>query len=195
MRRFTLACGALLWLVLPGRAELMIESAGWQLARPIPGQQPVYQGLETLPTAPPRLVGKLRLRVVLKNRGPLEAEGIVLRYALTARLARREKTEAGAGRKEVRPSGTGGTSDTAGVWAVPFLISEQRVPKVGPNQLLAVTWDPSGSVSLPLSHYLKRMFDSGFWPDQLKLQIMLSPHPGAVEAIRTQEFILPVAKE
>jgi hypothetical protein len=47
---------------------------------------------------------------------------------------------------------------------------------------------------MPLNHYLKRTADSGFWLDQLKLQIMISPRRGDVEAITTQEIILPVKK-
>jgi hypothetical protein len=119
------------------------------------------------------MAGRLRLRIVLKNRGPQEADGLLLRYCLAARLS-------------VLGSGADG------VWAVPFLISEKRVPKIGPNQRLEVAFDPSGSVDMPLAHYLQRTFDSGFWPDQLKLQVMLNPHRGAVESVGTQDVILPV---
>jgi hypothetical protein len=171
------ALGVLLGVVLcqPLRAELTIESASWQLAQPRPGGADVFQDVASWPTAPPKIDGKLRLRVVLKNRGPQEAEGILLRYCLAARLAPRGRAE-------------------EGIWAVPFLIGEKRVPKVGPNQHLEVTFDPSGSVDPPLAHYLQRAFDSGFWPDQLRLQVMLSPHRGAVEAIKTIESILSVVR-
>jgi hypothetical protein len=153
----------------------MIESVSWQLAKAARGQKPVYQDITALPTMPPRIDGKLRLRVVLKSRGPQEADGLLLRYCLTARLVPARQS-------------------TVGVWAVPFLISEKRVPKIGPNRFLEVTLDPQLSVDMPLSHYLKRTLDSGFWPDQLKLQVMLSPRRGAVEAVKTHELILPVTR-
>ena len=155
------------------RAEVMIERLEWQLAQPVRGQKPVFRAIAALPVVPPRVSGLLRLRVVLKSRGPQKTEGLVLRYCLSARLA---------------PSGSGGE----GVWAVPFLISEKRVPKVGPNQYLDVALDPSQSVDMPLSHYLKRTLAAGFWPDQLKAQVMLSPRRGAVESVKTEETVLPL---
>ena len=170
-----LVCAAGLCIHSSLHAEVMIESVSWQLAKTVRGQKPVYQDITSLPTVPPRIDGTLRLRVVLKSRGPQEADGLLLRYCLVARLA---------------PAG----QSAAGVWAVPFLISEKRVPKVGANQFLEVILDPSLSVDMPLNHYLKRTLASGFWPDQLKVQVMLSPRRGAVEAVKTQELILPVQK-
>lgn len=159
----------------PLAGELSVESLHWELAQPVRGRKPVYADIVSLETAPPRIAGKLRARVVLKNRGPLAADGILLRYCLLARLA------------PVR-------SRQDGVWALPFLIEEKRVAKVGPNQLFEVSLDPSASMALPFNRYLRRVYASGFWPDQLKLQVMLSPHRGAVETIATQEIILPVTK-
>ncbi len=164
-----------LWMLPLLHAEVMIESVGWQLAKAAPGQHAVYQDITSLSTLPPLVDGKLRLRVVLKNRGPKEADGLLLRYCLSARLVLAGQI-------------------LEGVWAVPFLISEKRVPKVGPNRLLEVTLDPSLSVNIPLNHYLKRTLDSGFWLDQLKLQIMLSPRRGDVEMVKTQEIILPIKR-
>ncbi|MDD5629293.1 MAG: hypothetical protein PHU21_09525 [Elusimicrobia bacterium] len=154
-------------------AEVMIESVSWQLAGPVRGQKPVFATIKSLPTAPPRIKGRLRLRVVLKNRGPKPAEGLLLRYSLSARLL---------------PAGGG----AEGVWAVAFLINEKRVPKVKPNNFLDVAIDPSQGVDMPLTHYLKKTLASGFWPDQIKLQLMLSPRRGAVDEVKTVELILPV---
>lgn len=173
--RAALAALSVLCFLPPLHAEVMIQEVSWQLASPGPGRKAVYQAIKELPTQPPRIEGKLRLRVVLKNRGPHEADGLVLRYCLTARLA-----------------ATGGNSE--GVWAVPFLISEKRVPKVGPNQHLEVALDPAMSVDMPLTHYLQRALNSGFWPDQLRLQVMLAPRRGVVETIQTQELVIPVKR-
>jgi len=85
-------------LAAPLRAELMIESVRWQVARPVAGQKEAYQDVSVLPTAPPRVEGKLRLSVTLKNRGPQEADGIVLHYCLTARRRPCSATNRGFGR-------------------------------------------------------------------------------------------------
>jgi hypothetical protein len=68
------------------------------------------------------------------------------------------------------------------------------VPKVGPNQYVDVHLDPLQSVDMPLSHYLKRTLATGFWPDRLKAQVMLSPRRGAVDSVRTEEILLPVTR-
>jgi hypothetical protein len=170
-----LLCAVSLCAVSPLHAEVMIERLDWQLARPVRGQKPVFAAITALPTIPPRVSGVLRLRVVLKSRGPRKTEGLVLRYSLSARLS----PIAGA---------------DEGVWAVPFLISEKRVPVVGPNQYVDVHLDPLQSVDMPLSHYLKRTLATGFWPDQLKAQVMLSPRRGAVDSVKTEETILPVTR-
>jgi len=162
-------------LAAPLRAELMIESMRWELAKPARGRRAAFEAVSALPTAPPRFEGKLLLRVVLKNRGPREADGILLRYCLAARL--------------VRLDGGG-----EGIWAVPFRVDEKRVPKVAANKYFEVTLDPSGSMDLPFPNYLRRVYSSGFWPDQLKAQVMLSPHRGSVETIETHELILPVKR-
>ncbi|MBI5241991.1 MAG: hypothetical protein HY926_16075 [Elusimicrobia bacterium] len=168
-----LLCTASLCALSPLHAEVMIARLDWQLAQPVRGRKPVFATITTLPTVPPRISGLLRLRVVLKSRGPHKTEGLLLRYSLSARLA---------------PAGSG----AEGVWAVPFLISEKRIPKVGPNQYLDVHLDPSLSVDMPLSHYLRRTLAAGFWPDQLKAQVMLSPRTGAVDSVKTEEILLPV---
>ena len=154
-------------------AEAFIESMHWQLAKPANGQPLQYEDIEVFTAAPPRIEGKLRVRVTLKNRGPREADGILLMYCLTARLAPLNVQE-------------------QGVWAVPFVIEEKRVPKIGPNQKLDVFLDPSRSVDAPLNHYLQRTQRAGFWPDQLKLQVMLQPRQGAVTVVRTLKLVLTI---
>jgi hypothetical protein len=164
-------------VVLPARgsAEVLIESVRWQQTLTAKRRQPVYHDILELSSVPPRITGRIRALLVLKNRGPQEAEGILLRYSIAARLV-----------------GLG--SAQAGVWAVPFMIEEKRVPKIGPNQRLEVSLDPARSMDVPFNHYLQRIFSSGFWLDRIRLQVMLSPRQGAVETIKTEEAILPVKK-
>lgn len=177
-RRAMGAAGVLaliLLVVSPLGAELMIDGVYWQWARPMRGQKAAYQNAPALLTVPPGLAGKLRTKVILKNRGPKAVEGIVLRYCIAARLAPLDKKE-------------------DGVWAIPFIIEEKRVAKVGPNQLFEVILDPAQSMDLPLKLYLRRVYRSGFWPDYFKIEVMLSPHRGAVEIVKTHASFLQLKK-
>lgn len=175
---FRIAAGALLvcaWCRARASAEVLIESVRWQQALTAKGRSPVYHDILELTSVPPLITGRIRALVVLKNRGPEEGEGILLRYSISARLA-----------------GLSGKEE--GVWAVPFMIEEKRVPKIGANQRLEVALDPSRSMDIPFNHYLARIFKSGFWLDRMRLQVMLSPRRGVVETIKTEEIILPVKK-
>ena len=156
-------------------AEAVIESVHWQWAPPANGQTHPYEDIAILTASPPRLEGRLRARVTLTNNGPQDVDGILLVYCLAARLV---------------PTAASGE----GVWAVPFMIEEKRVPKIGPNQQLDVFLDPSRSVEMPLQHYLQHTQRAGFWPDQLKLQVMLQPRPGTVSVVKTLKVILPIRK-
>ena len=166
-----------MWLALAvpavgtARAELSIESVQWQAAHPVKGRPQRFKDIGELPAAPPKLGAKLRAMLRLKNRGPKRVEGILLRYSLTARLGPLKGGE-------------------EGIWSVPFLIEERRVPKVGANQFFDVPLEPSALLEL----YLRKTVRAGFWPDELKLQVMLEPHRGAVETISPMESILPVRR-
>jgi hypothetical protein len=167
----TFLAALLLLIATPVRAELILEQIGWEFAVPVKGQQSVFEPVETLKAAPPALKGKLRAQLTLKNRGPRPMEGILLRYALTARLSRLD-------------------SNAEGTWAVPFMIEERRVPRVGANQLLDVPLGPS----LMLDLYLKKLKRSGLWPDQLKIQVMLEPHHLSAPALQVLEKVLPIER-
>jgi hypothetical protein len=112
----------------------------------------------------------MRARLTLKNRGPVVAEGILLRYSMTGRVA-----PIGAAKAE-------------GSWGIPFMVDEKRVPKVGPNK----TMDVFLTTSPALERYLNRISRAGWWPDRVKLQAMIEPHKGA-SVVQTLETILEVA--
>lgn len=172
MRRAAAALLLLAGLVSPARAELVLEKLVWELAVPAKGQPRVYAPVGTLKAGPPAVKGKLRARLTLKNRGPVPVEGILLRYAMTARLANPE-------------------SSSAGVWAVPFTVEEKRVPRIGPNQLLEVNLGPSPMLEL----YFKRLNRTGLWPDELKIQVMIEPYRRSNPNLQMLEKILPVSFE
>ncbi|OGS36279.1 MAG: hypothetical protein A2506_10200 [Elusimicrobia bacterium RIFOXYD12_FULL_66_9] len=150
-------------------AELVLESVHWQVGRLVRGRVASWVDVKVLEDGPPRMESRLRARLVLKNRGPQTSEGILLSYSLTPRLAQT------------------GAAMSDGVWGIPFLIEERRVPKVGPNKIIEVPLETSPGLSL----YLRRLSRSGWWPDRLRLQVMLVPHPG-VQSIQTLEDVLEV---
>lgn len=151
----------------PVFAELVLEGAGWQQGRVVKPARPLkFEDAESA-ALPARGPARLRAKAVLKNRGPRSVEGILLRYVVTARLA---------------PEKEGAES----AWALPFSVSERRVPKIGPNKLLDVPL----TVSPALDDYLKRIKRQGFRADALKVQVMIETH--ADGAVVIKEAVLAV---
>lgn len=135
-------------------AGVQLQGVHWQIGRVEAGRVASWQDVRALP----RVLNtgdRLRARLILKNEGTAAEEGLLLRYALVARVV----PEGGA------PEGT---------WAVPFTVDEKRVPKVGPGKMLEVPLDAAPAVEL----YLRRVARSGWSPDRLKIQVMLEPHRG-----------------
>ncbi len=153
------------------RAELLLDNVSWQRARVEKARVAAWEDVTQLSDAPPKLDARLRARLTLKNRGPVAAEGILLRYSMTARIApvAGEKAE--------------------GTWAIAFVVDEKRVPKVGPNKTLDVFLTTSPALEL----YLAKLARAGWWPDRVKLQVMVEPHPGTV-GLRALESVLEVSK-
>jgi len=80
------------------------------------------------------------------------------------------------------------SQDTEGVWGVPFWIEERRVPKIKPAKFKEVAIS-----HFDLQGYLKRLRGTGFWPDALKVRIMVEPRMG--EPLKTiPESIIPVVE-
>lgn len=114
-----------------------------------------------------------RVVVTLVNRGPAPAEGVVLRYAISARIV------------SIKTPGGRGT------WGVPIWVDRRRVPFLKPNQSLDIQLDPTGEMRLATS--MKEMFRAGFWPDALNIQVMVEPRLGEDIAHKTSDRTLPVA--
>lgn len=153
------------------RAELLLDSLSWQRARVGTSRVVVWEDAGQVVDGPPKLEARLRARLTLKNRGPVPAEGILLRYSMTGRVLPIDGAKAD------------------GVWAVPFMVDERRVPKVGPNK----TQDVYLTTSPALELYLAKLARAGWWADRVKLQVMIEPHPGTVE-VRSLENVLEVKK-
>lgn len=110
--------------------------------------------------------GRLLAKLSLLNRGPA-VEGILLRYTLASKIA---------------PIGQPQES----VLAPPFLLESKRVPKVRANSLYDVVLDPSPGLKL----YLKKSHRAGYWPEELRLQVMLEPRRGDKSRVQTLEIPL-----
>ncbi len=151
-------------------AEIVLEGVHWQAGRVEGGA--AWQDVRVLEDGPPRLENRLRARLVLKNRGPKTEETLLLRYSLTARIA----PVAGAA--------------TEGSWTIPFAVEERRVPKVAPGKTIEVPLDAGVALGL----YLRRLVRASWWPDRVRLQVMLEPHPGSA-SLQTVEDTLEVVRE
>lgn len=142
------------------QAAVTLQELRWQVATGAAGRKPVWHEAAGGWLQPPgaKLQRPPRLVATLLNSDVKADEAVLLRYAVSARLA----------------PAMGGSQ---GVWTLPFVLEERRVPKV----------PAKGSLQVPIAlnralfdAYLKRMNRSGFWPDALRMQVMVEPRPGSV---------------
>lgn len=155
---------------VPARAEIELESVRWQVSRAIPARK--FEDVSDLKAANGSFKGVLRAQLKLHNRGAQPEEGIVLRYSITPRLT------ALAGKSEA-------------AWAVPLMVEQRRVPFIGANQSQEVSLDSNALIK----PYLRKMNRAGFFPDQLKLQVMVEPLQAAKErTIKVLESVLPLSR-
>jgi hypothetical protein len=152
MRRSFIVAVALCAAATAASADVVLQSVHWQIGRIEAGRVASWQDVRTLAGAP-KPGDRLRARLSLKNDGTDVEEGLLLRYALVARVL----PEGGA---------------PEGWWAVPFSVDEKRVPKVGADKVLDVPIDAGSAVDL----YLRRLARAGWRPDRMKIQVMLEPH-------------------
>jgi hypothetical protein len=155
-----------------GRAEIELESVRWQLAQREPGQglkPPKPEDIAVLAIAPGSpLAGRLLGTIKLLNRGPA-VEAILLRYALTAKIAPQDKQQ-------------------PALWTLPFVLGDRRVPKVDANAYLDIPLDPSADVDI----YLKNVFREGYWPEAIKIEVMVQPRHDAKAPLKILESELPL---
>lgn len=163
-------------IVIPFRpgaamAELELQEIVWQTSRWEKGKLGKPQDIAALSAAPDKpLKGRLLAKLKLLNRGPVRVEGVLLRYSVTPKIAPQSRKDQSA-------------------WALPIVVEERRVPKVGPNQVVDVPIDPTSYVELNL----KRLAREGYWASELKIEIMLVPRRGDDDKIQIVSSTLPVA--
>jgi hypothetical protein len=152
-------------------AEILLEGVHWQVGRVEGGRVTAWSDLKVLVDGPPKLDNRLRARLVIKNSGTHAEEGLLIRYSMTARVA---------------PASSSGE----GSWAIPFVVEERRVPKIGPNQMIEVPLEAGAALDL----YVRRVSRAGWWPDRVKLQVMLEPHAGS-STLQIVEDVVEIKKE
>ncbi|MBI5622499.1 MAG: hypothetical protein HY924_01835 [Elusimicrobia bacterium] len=160
-----LACAAL-WGA-PARAEIKLDGAQWQASQGLPPARR-FADVAGLSLPGGSLKARVRARVKVRNAAPAPAEGVLLRYALSARLA-----AVGADAEAVARA----------PWVVPFVVEEKRVPRIGPHQTIEASLDPTTLLRL----YAARMRKAGYRILELRLQVMVEPHRGVKEEIQTLE--------
>jgi hypothetical protein len=170
--RILLAALTLL-LAPPSFAEVLLSDAGWEISLRMRNQNPQYHRVDhwMFPPSPVPKRSRPRAFVTLKNPNGSDEHAVLLRYAFDARLRR-----------------VGTAAD--GVWTVPFITDEKRIPRVRAGEALNV---PLPLNRVALGSYLKKMYNAGFWPDAFRVRVMVEPRRGESLTQRVSEATLPVS--
>ncbi|MEI7483009.1 MAG: hypothetical protein WCK75_11785, partial [Elusimicrobiota bacterium] len=78
----------------------------------------------------------------------------------------------------------------AGFWAVPFRVEELRISRIQPGGVYEARL-----IHFVLNEQLKKLKNTGFWVDALKLQVMLDPRQGDEPAMIMKETIINIKKQ
>lgn len=134
------------------------------------GRKQSYVQVRELKRAPAaRTWPRIRAMITVENDPGKAVEGLVLRYVAVAKL------------KKV------GSSDE-GVWVLPFRLEERRIPRLSAGALKRVPID-----TIRLEVYLRELRRTGYWPETLKIQVMMQPKPGVPLEKTMIEADFPVA--
>jgi hypothetical protein len=76
------------------------------------------------------------------------------------------------------------------VWAVPLLVEEKRIPRIGAQQ----TIEASLELTTLLKLYAARLKRAGYRALELRLQVMVEPHLGEKGDIQMVESVIKVAE-
>ncbi len=153
-------------------AQVQLDKIDWQISLAA-GEKPLpFKTIRELKLEPyQKYPHKLRAVVVAQNASARPAEGLVLRCALSLHLVR--------------------VSDAAdaGFWAVPFRTEELRISRIKAGE----TYEAK-LIHFVLNEQLKKLRNTGFWADALKLQVMLDPKIGDDPAKIMKEDVIGIVK-
>ncbi|MBI5884007.1 MAG: hypothetical protein HZB91_12995 [Elusimicrobia bacterium] len=167
------AC-AVLFAAFPAQAEIRLEGVRWLASQGLtPARR--FEEITVAPLYRGFLKGRVRARVKVRNASPGSAEGILLRYAMSARLL---------------PMGAPASAAERAAWAVPFLVEEKRIPRIGAQQTIEANLELTTLLKL----YAARLKRAGYRALELKLQVMVEPHLGEKGDIQLVESVIRVTE-
>ncbi|MBI4056851.1 MAG: hypothetical protein HY399_04805 [Elusimicrobia bacterium] len=150
-------------------AGVSLQKVEWQVgaSRKPPRQFSVIREWKQGPSD--KAPGKVRIVLSIVNTSSSAVEGVLVRYALSAKLAplRGEKS--------------------AGAWVVPFWLEESRVPWLAALQTKNILL-----TRMDLQVFFKRMKRLGYWPEAIKIQVMIEPKMGESLQDHILESELPI---
>jgi hypothetical protein len=153
-------------------AQVQINKIDWQVSRVEGKIKRPFEPILELKLEPYRkYLNKLRAVVSVRNLSAKPAEGLVLRCALSLHIVK-----------------TDSTAD-AGFWAVPFRVEEVRVSRIRPGAVYEAKL-----INFVLNEQFKKLNQTGFWADALKLQVMLDPRFGDEPAEIIKEAVIDIKK-
>ncbi|MBI4386893.1 MAG: hypothetical protein HY551_05895 [Elusimicrobia bacterium] len=170
------AVAAGVWMLAGGTiasAEVVLRGIRWYVVESTErgrGQRTEVSSWKESPGLEVRV--KPRAVLVVANRGPKAEEGVLLRYAVSGRVARI------------------GDAGSEGIWTVPFWVEEKRIPVLKSNQTKEIWIE---ELSLRMRRHLRRLYRAGFWLKAIKIQIVAEPRQEqSFDARRILEQELPV---
>lgn len=139
----------------PALAQVAVRGVRWQVGLKSGKPGGVFHDAKTWLLPPGSAGGRVRAMVSLSNRGARSQDAVLVRFSVSARLAKEP----------------GGES----LWAVPFILEDRRVPKIRAGAGLEVAVPVNRAA---LAAYLQRLHGAGFWPDALRIEVMVEPRRG-----------------
>lgn len=152
-------------------SQVSISKIDWQIVKIKNKSRTSFESVQQLIIKPNQTISdKIRILVTLKNNSPKSSvEGIVLKYAISMHIT--------------KP----GTESNLGIWSVPFRVEESRISKIKPLKTHQVR-----IIQTNLNEHLKKLKNTGFWVDMLKIQVMLEPRAGDIIENNVQESIITI---
>ena len=155
------------------QAQVQINSIDWQVSRAEGKEKLAFEPILELKLAPyQKYLNKFRAVVNIRNSSARPVEGLVLKCALSLRVVKLSDAQ------------------QAGFWAVPFRVEEVRVSRIQPGGVYEAKL-----IHFVLNEQLKKLKNTGFWVDALKLQVMLDPRLGDEPARIMKEAVINIKKQ
>jgi len=156
----------------PLQAQVRINKIDWQVSRVEGKAKLPFEPILELKLEPyQKYLNKFRALVNIQNSSAKPIEGLVLRCALSLHIVK-----------------IADAAD-AGFWAVPFHVEELRVSRIRAGGVY-----DAKIIHFVLNEQLKKLKNTGFWVDALKLQVMLDPRLADEPVSIMKEAVINIKK-